>query len=102
MGAQGCRRLPGSGRGAPISESRRKRLSSSHHTAGDAGLTAGIAVQVSHELGHAICREEAEAIANRVSAQLRSGVKIDCMSSLTPLDEFYLRTRSHDLRSSYP
>jgi hypothetical protein len=61
-----------------------------------------LTIAVSHELAHAICHEEAELIANRVSAQLRSGVKIDCMSSLTPIEEFYLRSHSHDLSLSYP
>ena len=61
-----------------------------------------LTIAVSHELGHAICHEGGEAIANRVSAQLRSGLKIDCTSSLTPLDEFDLQSRSYGLWSPYP
>lgn len=58
-----------------------------------------LTVAVSHELGHAICDAEDEAIAKRVSAQLRSGAHIDCTNSLTLYDELYLRSRSDGLRS---
>ena len=53
-----------------------------------------LTVAVSHELGHAICGAEDEAIAKRVSGQLRSGAHIDCTNSLTLYDELYLRSRS--------
>jgi hypothetical protein len=52
-----------------------------------------LTLAVSHELGHAICHGGDEAIANRVSAQLRSGERIDCTNSLTPMEELSLRSR---------
>jgi len=61
-----------------------------------------LTLAVSHELGHAICHDEGEAVANRVSGQLRRGGKINCTSSLSPSDELFLRSRSHALSSSYP
>jgi hypothetical protein len=65
------------------------------HVAVDQLLT----LAVSHELGHAICHGGGEAIANRVSNELRSGKTIDCMDSLTPMEGFYLRSRSGRLPS---
>ena len=61
-----------------------------------------LALAVSHELGHAICDGGDEAIANRVSDQLRNGDKIDCSetrNSLTPIEELYLRRRFSPLPS---
>jgi hypothetical protein len=57
-----------------------------------------LTIAISHELGHAICHGGDEAIANRVSDQLRSGERIDCTHSLTPFDESYLRRRFPGLR----
>jgi hypothetical protein len=61
-----------------------------------------LTIAVSHELGHAICNEGGEKIANRVSDQLRRGGKIDCTSSLAPYEELYLPSRSHGLWSRDP
>jgi hypothetical protein len=61
-----------------------------------------LTLAVSHELGHAICHEGDEAIANRVSDQLRSGEKIDCTDSLTRMEELYLRRRPMDFRRGDP
>jgi len=61
-----------------------------------------LTLAVGHELGHAICRGGDEALANRVSDQLRSGAKIDCTNSLTPLDELYLRNRPTAYRHGAP
>jgi hypothetical protein len=61
-----------------------------------------LTLAVSHELGHAICDGGDEAIANRVSDQLRNGEKIDCSetrNSLTPIEELYLRRRFSPLPS---
>jgi hypothetical protein len=57
---------------------------------------------VSHELGHAICHGGNEAVANRVSNQLRSGERIDCTSSLTPMTELNLRRRPTAYRNADP
>jgi hypothetical protein len=61
-----------------------------------------LTLAVSHELGHAICHEGDEAIANRVSDQLRSGEKIDCTDSLTRMEELYLRRRPMAFRRGDP
>jgi hypothetical protein len=61
-----------------------------------------LTIAVSHELAHAICDAGGEAIANRVSDQLRSGRKVNCASSLTSFDELYLRSRSLGLWSRDP
>ena len=61
-----------------------------------------LTIAVSHELGHVLCQGGNEAIANRVSDQLRHRGKIDCASSLTPFDELYLSSRSHGLWSRDP
>jgi hypothetical protein len=61
-----------------------------------------LTIAVSHELAHAICHEGGEKIANRVSAQLRRGGRIDCTSSLAPYEELYLPTRSHGRWSRNP
>jgi hypothetical protein len=53
-----------------------------------------LTLAVSHELGHAICDGGDEAIANRVSDQLRNGEKIDCTNSLTRMEELSLRSRN--------
>jgi hypothetical protein len=53
---------------------------------------------VSHELGHVICHDRSETIANRVAEQLRGGKNPNCMKSLTPLEELSL----HRLSPSFP
>jgi len=68
------------------------------------GVTANqlLTLAVSHELAHALCRGGDEAIANRVSYELRTGEKIDCTNSLSPLDELYLRNRPTAYRHGDP
>ena len=65
------------------------------------GVPAGqlLTIAVSHELGHAICDGGNEAMAKRVSDQLRRGEKADCTNSLTRFDELYLRSLSAGLPS---
>jgi hypothetical protein len=61
-----------------------------------------LTIVVSHELGHAICHGGDEAIANRVSDQLRRGERIDCTNSLTRMEELYLRSRPTAYRHGDP
>jgi hypothetical protein len=58
-----------------------------------------LTIAVSHELGHAICDGGDEAMAKRVSDQLRSGEKTDCTNSLTMFDELYMRSLSAGILS---
>lgn len=59
-----------------------------------------LSAAVSHELGHAICHDGSEAIANHVAEQLRGGKHPDCArtkKSLAPIDELYLHSQSPGL-----
>jgi hypothetical protein len=58
-----------------------------------------LTLAVSHELGHAICHGVDEAIANRVSDQLRRGRNVECIDPMNSFDEFYFQSVSPRLRS---
>lgn len=69
-----------------------KRASELEHDFG-APFEQLLSIAVTHELGHALCRDGNEAAANRISDQLRNGKMPVCdesPKSLTPFDEFYL------------
>jgi hypothetical protein len=56
-----------------------------------------LSIAVSHELGHAVCGDRNEAVANRVAEQLRSGKPLQCGGtgkSLTGIQEMYLHRNS--------
>ena len=59
-----------------------------------------LSLAVSHELGHAICRDRNEDIANRVAGLLRSGKHAECASlkSIGPIEELFLDSQSRYLR----
>jgi hypothetical protein len=50
---------------------------------------------VTHELGHTICEDGSEMTASRIAEQLRSGKSANCVSSLSALQELYLRSKSN-------
>lgn len=52
---------------------------------------------VTHELGHTICHDGSETTASMVAEQLRSGKPVDCVKSLSAIQELYLHSQWHPL-----